>query len=169
ADRLAGRLLDHLDPDHADRLDPDAYQRRELAAVTDSTGMLLLRGQLDPLGGAVVRAALDAYTNPARPGCGTRPGAEAGEAPDGECLPLTDDRTATQRRADALVAIARAALAQAEPPKGMPAHVLVLATASQVAAARTTGPAAATKNGHDLSGEDDPVAWPAECVQSGAL
>lgn len=64
-DRLARRVLDHLDPAGRDRYDTDAYRRRALHAVVDSTGMLVLRGQLDPAASAVVTAALTHYSAPA--------------------------------------------------------------------------------------------------------
>jgi Domain of unknown function (DUF222) len=63
-DRVAKHLLHHLDPDAGNRFDPAGWQRRELSASTDSTGMLILRGQLDPAGSAAVRAALDRYGAP---------------------------------------------------------------------------------------------------------
>lgn len=45
---LAAHLLAVVVPDRADRYDPDATDRRQLHTATDSTGMLLIRAQLDP-------------------------------------------------------------------------------------------------------------------------
>jgi hypothetical protein len=70
---------------------PDAHQDFTRRGITCSSfdGMLLVRGQLDAEGGATLQTALDAMTPP----------------------PAADDpRTAAQRRADALVELARAAL-----------------------------------------------------------
>src|SRR6266536_2579069 len=72
-------------------------------------GMVLVRGQLDPEGGAALATALDALMRP--PGCG-------------------DARSATQRRADALVELARGALREGRTPTvaGMRPQVAVLLT-----------------------------------------
>jgi Domain of unknown function (DUF222) len=63
-DRLARQLLATIDPDRTDRYDPHAHERRSLSAVFDSTGMLLLRGQLDPAAAGIVKAAVDHYAAP---------------------------------------------------------------------------------------------------------
>jgi hypothetical protein len=60
-DYLATRLLDVLDPTRTDRYDPDAYTRRRLSSATDTTGMLVGRFQLDPAGGAALKAAPDLH------------------------------------------------------------------------------------------------------------
>ncbi len=143
--RLARHLLAVLDPDGSERIDPQAYQRRQLTCATDDTGMLVGTYQLDPAGGAVVKAALDAFGRPAPAG--------AGETVDGERILVRDTRTRAQRYADALVAIARVALGAAAPPadadperspgatgragtEGL-AHILILAGADQIAAVRS--------------------------------
>jgi hypothetical protein len=80
---VCARLAAHLDPDGPDPGRDFARRGLTLAAVH---GMMLLRGQLDAEGGAAVAAALDALMTP--PGDG-------------------DDRGPGQRRADALVELAR--------------------------------------------------------------
>jgi hypothetical protein len=70
---------------------PDAagdFDRRGMT-VSRLDGMLTLRGQLDPEGGAALQSALDSLMKPTGP---------------------ADDRLAPQRRADALVELARGAL-----------------------------------------------------------
>ncbi len=63
AEHLAAHLLSRIAPHASDRYDPEALHRRQLATATDSTGMLLIRGQLDPAGGAKVRSVLDHLSN----------------------------------------------------------------------------------------------------------
>jgi hypothetical protein len=67
ADRLGRHLLAVLDPDGLDRFDPQAIDRRELSVVTDATGMVLIRGQLDPGTGAPLLAVLDHLAKPTPP------------------------------------------------------------------------------------------------------
>jgi Domain of unknown function (DUF222) len=93
-DRLARQLLATLDPDGSTRYDPRAYERRTLSVVFDSTGMLLLRGQLDPAAGAIVKAALDHYAAP------------HATSDEGD----RDPRSSGQRYADALTTICQLAL-----------------------------------------------------------
>jgi hypothetical protein len=79
------RIAAHLDPDGPDP-DPDgAFDRRDLT-LSKQGSMLYLRGRLDPEGAATLRAALEALMRPPADG---------------------DLRTAGQRRADALVDLAR--------------------------------------------------------------
>lgn len=81
------RVRAWLEPDGPDPA--EAFARRGVT-LSPVAGMHALRGQLDPEGGAALSAALDALMTP--PGEG-------------------DDRTAAQRRADALVDLARRQLA----------------------------------------------------------
>ena len=67
ADKAARHLLNRLDPDGGRTFDPAAVERRELSFTVDATGMVLVRGQLDPANGAVFKAAIDALSAPARP------------------------------------------------------------------------------------------------------
>ena len=100
-DRAARQLLQRLDPDGARTFDPHAVQRRELSLAVDATGMVVIRGQLDPANGAAFKAAVDAFSAPA----------PASEQP-GQ-LRTPDTRSARQRRADAAGVIGRIALRQA--------------------------------------------------------
>ena len=86
-DKVAKHLLHHLDPDGQDTFDPDSLDRRELSIVVDATGMVVIRGQLDPANGAAFLAALDALSAPVP------------VDPESE-LPIPDDRSKGQRQAD---------------------------------------------------------------------
>jgi hypothetical protein len=82
------RIVAHADPDGAQ---PDAgkdFHRRGIS-LSPYDGMILIQGQLDPEGGAALATALDALMTP--------PGAD-------------ELRSPAQRRADALVDLARGAL-----------------------------------------------------------
>jgi len=46
--KLARHLLDTVDPDRVDRFDTEAHLRREVFLAVDSTGMGVLRAQLEP-------------------------------------------------------------------------------------------------------------------------
>ncbi len=59
--RIAQELIEALAPDKADRYDPHAYRRRTLTLTTDTTGMSVLRGLLDPATAALVSATLAHY------------------------------------------------------------------------------------------------------------
>ena len=123
-ENLAAELLDRLDPARTERgFDPDAHLRRGLDVVVDSTGMVLVRGQLDPLTGATVKAAIEYFSAPE----------PARRSDDGD--PLTwDTRTPSQRRADALGQVASAAMARGGTRAGEPPRVVVHTTTDQVAA-----------------------------------
>jgi Domain of unknown function (DUF222) len=86
------RVLAHADPDGPDP--GRAFAQRSLS-VTPAGGVVLVRGQLDPEGGAALATALDAVMTPPSEG---------------------DERTAGQRRADALVELARRPLATGSLP-----------------------------------------------------
>jgi hypothetical protein len=81
------RIRAHLDPDGSKP--DDTFAKRGLT-LSPVAGMMALRGQLDPEGGAALATALDALMTPPAAG---------------------DDRTPAQRRADALVDLARLPLA----------------------------------------------------------
>jgi hypothetical protein len=119
--------------------------------------------QLPPGGGAVFKAAQDHYSRPA-------PGTTA-TAPDGQELLLADERTLDQRRADALVTIARIALhatANGTTPASPLTHITIIATPEQLTAAHHAQPAPAPApvldpddgpdpgRGPDPQGEPDP-------------
>jgi hypothetical protein len=105
--RAGQRLRNRLDPGAAERLarDEDAQQEaREAYLVQDSTGMWRLQAHLTPLSGAVVAAAVESMAAP-------RP------AEDG----TPDPRTARQRMADGLTALAELSLAaRVGSPDGLP-------------------------------------------------
>jgi hypothetical protein len=103
---VCNRIRDYVDPDGPEPM--DLFEQRELT-VSQRDGMVAIRGLLDPEGGAAVLEALDATMRP--------PG------PD-------DLRTPGQRRADALVDLARRALAQGDLPTvgGMRPQVGILIT-----------------------------------------
>ena len=188
-DRLAKQLLHVLDPEGTDRYDPNAFMRRQLSCAQDSTGMTVGTFQLDAAGGAAVRAALDLYSAPS-------PAGNGGVDADGQPVLFRDDRTKAQRMADGMVAIARVALAahpqhddadRATPAdgakgeqvkwRGAPAaHVLIVATPEQLAAARAAIPAPRTGDGDESSAppwltgrEDRSAAGLADCRQLGPV
>jgi hypothetical protein len=116
-EQACARILAYEDPDGAD---PDAdrdLQRRELT-FSQLGSMLYIRGRLDPEGGAALTTAIDALMRP----------------------PTSfDERTAAQRRADALVDLARGALAGNHLPSvgGQRPHIgLLLSPESLVGAVR---------------------------------
>ena len=94
-EHACARVREHADPD-GPRPDPRVDFERRGITTSEFDGMLLVRGQLDPEGGAALQAALDALMRPPAPG---------------------DQRRATQRRADALVQLARGALAAGRLPE----------------------------------------------------
>jgi len=101
---VCGRIRDYVDPDGPEP--EEAFEKRELT-LSHQRGMVMLRGRLDPEGGAAVCEAIDALMRPPGPG---------------------DPRTAAQRRADALVDLARGTLAHGDLPTvgGMRPQVGVL-------------------------------------------
>ena len=86
----------HADPDREERTAQERFDARSLHLSTLLDGMGRLDGTLDPEGLATVREAIRALSQPA----------------EGET------RTAAQRRADALVEMARIAIAHLEPEPG---------------------------------------------------
>jgi hypothetical protein len=86
-----------LRPDAADEADERAYESRRLTCSPTFDGAFHLNGRFDALGGATLAAAINAYMHP--------------DPPD---TPPEEQRDIQQRRADALVAMAEAALAAKE-------------------------------------------------------
>ncbi|GAB4070075.1 HNH endonuclease signature motif containing protein [Angustibacter speluncae] len=130
AEVLAQHLLDTLLPDGSDRFDEFAHKRRHVAVTTDSTGMVLVSGQLDAAAGLAFTATLDAIAEQ------DRHDLRAGGDPD--------VRTRGQRRADALVTMAELAGAHLRLPhedgvKTAVPRVVVHVDADQQAATTTTG------------------------------
>jgi len=104
--RLVTRHLRHcVDPDGALDATNDEHERRWLSISQTYGGMFVIDGQLDAEGGALVRAAIDALDRPAK----------------------DEDRTARQRRADALVELATRQLQGGALPEvaGQRPHVTV--------------------------------------------
>src|SRR5262249_17711425 len=111
--RLCDRIVAHVDPDGAQ---PDAaadFARRAIT-VSPFDGMVLVRGQLDRAGGVALITALNALMGPPA----------AGEL-----------RSPAQRRADALVELARGALRDGDVPTvgGVRPQVAVLIPAQRLA------------------------------------
>jgi hypothetical protein len=107
---IAARLLATLDPDGRLTDAADQHRRRCLQLVPLGDGMHRLTGDLDPAGAALASTVLNALPAP-------RP-TEAGGP---------DERTAAQRRHDALVVVFKQALRAGELPQsgGVPATVLI--------------------------------------------
>jgi len=130
------RIRAHVDPDGPDP-DPDAAQRRGLS-ISRVGSLFNVSGRLDAEGGATVLTALDALMRP--------PTAE-------------DPRTPQQRRADAMVELARQALAGGTLPTvgGVRPQLGLLLTPEALlglsATAPTTSTAAAGPAGSGLSSE----------------
>jgi hypothetical protein len=103
---VCDRIRDYVDPDGPEPM--ELFDQRELT-LSQRDGMVAIRGLLDPDGGAAVLEAIDALMRP--------------PAPD-------DLRTVGQRRADALVDLARRSLAHGDLPTvgGMRPQVGILIT-----------------------------------------
>jgi hypothetical protein len=145
---MAAEILDRLDPTRTDRsFDPDAFARRQLDLVADSTGMLIVRGQLDPMTGAQLKAAIDHFAAP-----------DPAQVDENGLVLGRDERTPGQRRADGLGLVARLGLAGAGSRGGEPPRVVVHVTADQLAALSSgTNPSEQTAAGR---------AW---CEQTGFI
>jgi hypothetical protein len=128
----AAGLLERLAPEVADRFDPQSHTRRFLDMTIDSTGMLVGHFALDPTAGATFQAAVDAASAP-------RPSEDGAR----------DERTARERRADALLSIADTSLGVTGPVRGERPRVVVHTTPEQLAGLVGSGPAR-TDAGTDL-------------------
>jgi len=123
--RLGTRIWALVDPDDAEvteaallaRQEARAHAARRLSLLTHGDGTTGLTGQVDDLSAAVLRAALDPLAAP-RPATADGP----------------DPRTAAQRLADALVELARRALAAGDLPEhgGIPPQLVVTIEADQL-------------------------------------
>jgi hypothetical protein len=108
--RIGDRILAHVAPELADRADAAslarqearAHRRRGFTLSLPDDGVVRLSGTLSAADAATVQAALHSLCTPAP---GLRPGSTPGPAPAS-----SDDRTAAQQRADALVDVCRLAL-----------------------------------------------------------
>jgi hypothetical protein len=120
----AAELLERLAPEVADRFDPYSHARRFLDMTIDSTGMLVGHFALDPTAGATFQAAVDSASAPRPSEDGTR-----------------DERTARERRADAMLTIADTALGVTGPVKGERPRIVVHTSPEQLAGIAGAGPA----------------------------
>lgn len=143
--RLGARVLEHVAPEVAEqaeaavlaRQEARAYAGRSLSMVSGGAGRVRLTGWLDDEAAAVPTAALDPLCAPRRGPSVQHAGATQGlvhdaaaagaavqragalsaiPGGDGAADAVRDDRTAGQRRADALVEICRLALHTGELP-----------------------------------------------------
>ncbi|MEH3077344.1 MAG: DUF222 domain-containing protein [Quadrisphaera sp.] len=151
-----------LDPDRADRgFDPDAVDKRYLNYTVHDDGVVDVRARLDAVTGAEFKAAIDHYAQPDptvhaplavqtadQPGDEPLPGlgdpedaedaggADAGSAArpgsEGARVAVRDERTAPQRRADALGLLARLGRTGDETRGGEPPRIIATATADQL-------------------------------------
>ena len=120
--RVVHHYLSRLDPDGPE---PDPTDERSLTISTLSDGTVLVRGQLDAVGGEKLQAALESILQADRP--------------------KGDRRTRVQQRADALVQLADNQLAAGNLPflRTVKPNVVVTATAADLRDP-VVGPAAAT-------------------------
>jgi hypothetical protein len=133
ADTLSRHLVSVVAPDRADRYDEDALDRRHVGVVTDQTGMVLVSGQLDQVGGLTFVTVLDHFVDQDR-------------ASENDADAAVDVRTRGQRRADALVRMAQAAAEHdgvGSAARAVP-RVVVVTTPEQLAGAEGAGAAVTT-------------------------
>lgn len=121
--RVGAELLHRLDVDKAERAAVRRLERRGLDIAETFDGMVAVRGMLDPIAGATLMTAIDAKVQPTR----------------GD---LTDERSWSQRRADALTEITREWLDFGEPPQvgGQRPHVSVIVDVRTLAKEPGSGP-----------------------------
>jgi hypothetical protein len=106
---LASFTRHRLDADGALDADNRAHERRWFSCDRTFGGVFILRGELDAEGGALVKSAIDALSAPAGP---------------------ADERTGSQRRADALVDVASRQLKSGNLPAthGQRPHLTLIAS-----------------------------------------
>jgi hypothetical protein len=138
-DRLRREIDSHRHRLAADAVAFDewvAFQQRELYFYTTFDGMVDIRGTLDPISAATVRSAIESLSKPSS---------------------ASDQLTAKQRRADALVQLAGRALGGGQLPRtgGQRPHINVtVSEQTLVAEADTPGTAPADLRNHGpISGE----------------
>ncbi|HZY75368.1 MAG TPA: DUF222 domain-containing protein [Jatrophihabitantaceae bacterium] len=120
-DRQFRRMLEQLDPDGTEPSDREHQRQRGLHLRTNADGSGEIRGRLTPMAAATWTAVLDALSKP---------------APSDEGVP--DERTAGQRRHDALLDAGQRLLRSDSLPDagGAPVTVLVRVNAEDLAAGR---------------------------------
>ncbi len=155
-EHLAGAVLDRVDPSRSDRgFDPDAFARRHLSVRADGTGMVLVRGQLDPVASARLKAAIDHHAAPtaavqAQVAGGQVAGGQVagGQVAEGQSsVRVIDDRTPGQRAADAIGVLARQGVAAAGTRGGEPPRIIVHATTDHLLGMPGAGPAVCEQTG----------------------
>jgi hypothetical protein len=170
---LAERLIAVLDPDGCNTFDPAAHERRQLTMSRDRTGMWTGRFALDPAEGEHLKTALDHFSAP-------NPTREE-VVDDGSTALVSDNRSAAQRRADALAVIARLATESPEAGTrgGEPPHIVIHADPDQIADLLHQGrpnpssqhqpsPAACPSASAPMSGPPPvPTCGPSQCHSSG--
>jgi hypothetical protein len=120
---LGSRVLEHVAPEVAEehqrrqleRQEAKAWRDRGFDLSADGSGRVRVRGLLDTESAATVSAAIGSLCAPSQSGPKHGPGGQSEKDPDSGA---SDERTATQKRADALVEVCRLALACGE----LPAH-----------------------------------------------
>ncbi|MEO9237613.1 MAG: DUF222 domain-containing protein [Jatrophihabitantaceae bacterium] len=114
---IARQLIDTLDPDGSLADDKEQQRRRNLSLTPFGNGMHRIIGDLDPETAAMTKAVIESLSAP-------KPEGDSGER---------DDRTAGQRRHDALSSVMAMALRAGELPRtgGVPATVVLHMTADQ--------------------------------------
>ncbi|TXR51652.1 HNH endonuclease signature motif containing protein [Quadrisphaera setariae] len=154
--KIACEVLAHkLDPSRADRgFDPDAIDKRYLHYTVHDDGTVDVRAHLDAVTGAELKAAIDHYARPEPtvrapiadqplPGLSQPDGRDSGDSGDSgrseqgagrerPGVPVRDERTAAQRRADALGLLARLGRTSDETRGGEPPRIIITATTDQV-------------------------------------
>ncbi|TNM70278.1 DUF222 domain-containing protein [Streptomyces sp. NP160] len=161
-------LAQKLDPSRADRgFDPDAIDKRYVHLTTHEDGSVDVRGHLDAVTGAELKAAIDHYAKPdptvtAPPADQSRQGSlGTGTGADGQGaagvrrgragVAVRDERTAPQRRADALGLLARLGRTSDETRGGEPPRIIVTATADQLTGVPGSGRATCETTRRTLS------------------
>jgi hypothetical protein len=124
-DRLVAVVRHYRDALDPDGPEPDPTEGRRLTFARHADGSLGISGQLDPVGGEKLQAALEAITQAARP--------------------KGDTRTRAQQQADALVQLADTALAAGQLPvcRTVKPHVVLTVDLADLAGT-TPDPGAAT-------------------------
>ncbi|TNM68786.1 DUF222 domain-containing protein [Streptomyces sp. NP160] len=150
--QLCRELREVLDPKRADGdFDPDALERRGLEHTVHEDGWVSVRGNLDPLNGAQFLAAIDHFSKPAPTAeveiadDDVRPGAWGAEPQLTKTV--RDERTASQRRADALGLIALTASDPGSTRGGEPPRIVVTVTGDQLRELEGAGRAVCEQTG----------------------
>lgn len=167
--RLVKQLEARLDPDGVEPREAEQRARRSLAIWEDASGMIMLRGALDPVNGAPVKLAIESLVGAelhrargarrafgtggaelgARAGAGTAVDGAAGIEPDDDDAALVEERSIEQMNADALADLARRSLSAADAPAAL-RHTTVVV--------RVDAAALASGDGHaTIDGIDQPV------------